>query len=483
MTAVTPFTPRPWTYNEADPSLPSFERSAVEPEAQGDWFDYGFGPRWMPTAPSKTPMNTTSSGFLTATPRALQNMKKTRPTNPLHGHPKYTYCMDGPGLRSTSPRKDTGNFDLPPPTLPSTPWRHDESDQRNWTLVIKDLGVEGNFKQALDVLQQMRRANMEPSELTYNFAMCACHRAKQYEAALSLLAEMSEHGVVASVSTMALAMDVCAQCEAWEAALAISIDIQQANVPLDAVAYNAALAACELGGQWQEGVEMLADMRAQGHSPSAPAQGAVIRCCAENGEWRQAIKLLDEMRADGIAPHMSLILSAYGAAIEALEPTDEWFEALRILELLPPKERPLELLVRAKKLQEKHQRYLEENEAVRLAAEAEAERIRLEEERLAAEEAAIAAALKAEDDAKAEVARAKAEAKLASVKQTQQGGKAEADDDASEEHDPNRRSDDLDFGDDGLSVAPTPRMQRCAVVDVAEAEALLTKKGKPRKYF
>ncbi|CAM9935348.1 unnamed protein product [Ectocarpus fasciculatus] len=177
------------------------------------------------------------------------------------------------GVARTPPRAAR----LPPP------------DVYSYTSVIDACAKSGELDRALEVLEDMRRAQVGPSLVTYNTLILACgsgadsrRGGSDWRRALSFLEEMVGSGVKPDVYTL-----------------------------------TAAVAACEAGGEWGEAAAYLKGLEGAGKDgwvgDGVVAQLTILACGRAN-DWKGGLQVVREMERLGVRPEVGV----FNALIETL---------------------------------------------------------------------------------------------------------------------------------------------------------------------
>ncbi|CAM9724914.1 unnamed protein product, partial [Ectocarpus sp. 4 AP-2014] len=179
------------------------------------------------------------------------------------------------GVARTSPREER----LQPP------------DVYSYTSVIDACAKSGERDCALKVLEDMRRAQVHPSLVTYNTLILACgagdsktpRGGSDWRRALSFVEEMVSSGVKPDVYTL-----------------------------------TAAVAACEVGGEWGEAAAYLKGRRGGAGKDGWARNGVVaqltILACGKANDWKGGLQVVREMERLGVRPKVGV----FNALIEAL---------------------------------------------------------------------------------------------------------------------------------------------------------------------
>ena len=84
-------------------------------------------------------------------------------------------------------------------------------------------------------------------EITRRAAISACEKGRRWEQALRLLHEMWRSQLEPDVVSCNAAISACEKCRQLEQALNLLQEMERARLEPDVVSYNAAISACEKG--------------------------------------------------------------------------------------------------------------------------------------------------------------------------------------------------------------------------------------------
>lgn len=160
------------------------------------------------------------------------------------------------------------------------------------------------LERALEVLEDMRRANVRPSLVTFNTLILAC----------------GGSGGSGSGGSPGRRGD-------WRRALAFVQEMVESGVTPDVYTLTVAVAACEAGGEWEKAAAILKQIWAGAAAGGAPQAGAArgkgadkvlaqlrIVACGKANDWKGAFEVVKELDRSGTPAGVA----AYNALIEAL---------------------------------------------------------------------------------------------------------------------------------------------------------------------
>ena len=184
------------------------------------------------------------------------------------------------------------------------------------------------WKRALELLEEMANRGLEPNVITYSAAISACEKGGQWKRALKLLEEMKSRSIEPNVISYNAAVSACEKGGQWERALELLEEMMNCGIETDVISYSAAISACEKGGQWTRALKLLKQMKCRGIEPDDISYNAAISACEKGGQWERALEVLEEMKSNGLNPDVI----SYSAAISACEKGGQWEQALDLLQ-------------------------------------------------------------------------------------------------------------------------------------------------------
>lgn len=168
-------------------------------------------------------------------------------------------------------------------------------DVYSYTSVIDACSKSGKLGRALEVLEDMRRARVSPSLVTFNTLILRC-------------------GAGSGGSGQRGEGD-------WRRALSFLEEMVKGGVRPDAYTLTVAVAACEAGGEWEKAAIFLKELWA-GAGARATGAGAAdavlaqltIIACGKANDWHGGLRVSRERERVGASPDVAV----YNALIEAL---------------------------------------------------------------------------------------------------------------------------------------------------------------------
>ncbi|CAJ1417147.1 unnamed protein product, partial [Effrenium voratum] len=223
---------------------------------------------------------------------------------------------------------------------------HGQSLERHlysYSAALKGL-ESGQWQQALGLLDELLRLELEPDSMAFHAAMRACK--DEWTQAISLLDLFRARRLRASALTFTACAKAVSATRAWRAAVALAqeaVDMGQMDtillssvlssvpgeawtlalqllntrrVALDAGAYVSVMSVCEKASQWTAALDLLSALLRAALQPEGAAYSSAISSCGKAEQWERALQL---PRGDA---------AAAAAAVLALERGSQWQAAL-----------------------------------------------------------------------------------------------------------------------------------------------------------
>ena len=124
----------------------------------------------------------------------------------------------------------------------------------------------------------------------YNVLISACARPRRWKEALALVDRMRKRNIARSTVTYNSLLNVLHRSGRWRLALKMLKQMRREKVPPDTVTFSSAIAACGSAGEWQRALLLLPLMAAAGVSPNTITFSSCITACEKKGEWRPALQ-------------------------------------------------------------------------------------------------------------------------------------------------------------------------------------------------
>ncbi|CAM9841095.1 unnamed protein product [Chrysoparadoxa australica] len=148
----------------------------------------------------------------------------------------------------------------------------------------------GNWRGALELIDNMTSDGLVPSTVAYSCAINACAKGNNWEAAVDLLEEMRRCGAKPNTVAYNSALNACARCGEWQTALGLLEEMKGLNLRLNPMTYTCAIRA--LGPRWERAEELMLEMESRGVEPDERCYRAMVNSLVSAGEVEQAHRLI-----------------------------------------------------------------------------------------------------------------------------------------------------------------------------------------------
>ena len=203
-----------------------------------------------------------------------------------------------------------------------------EATTISYNIAITACSKNRDWQNALLLFRRMEMQGVDRNTITYTAAIQACAECGQVDKALTLFNYMEVAAVARSPVTYAVAISGCTRCGEWEQGLQIFNDLVANGVEPDTVIYNAAISACEKGQLVDQALSLLEEMESRGLRLSQVTFGSAIAACEKGGRFQEAVDLLQRMdRTRGVKRNVL----AYSSAISACGKAGTWQKAIELL--------------------------------------------------------------------------------------------------------------------------------------------------------
>jgi pentatricopeptide repeat protein len=196
-----------------------------------------------------------------------------------------------------------------------------------YNLVIGTFSKLGRWKEALELMGELRGKSLRPNVVTFNAIISACGKGRQWGKVVELLDTMKDDEVKPNIITFNAAISACEKGGQWEKTVELLDSMPGYSVKPDAITFIATIGACVKGGQWEKAIELLDSMMDGRLQPDITTFNAVIGACEKSGQWEKAMELLDSMKDDGVKPDVI----TFSACIEALHAASRFEEAVGLM--------------------------------------------------------------------------------------------------------------------------------------------------------
>jgi pentatricopeptide repeat domain-containing protein 1 len=127
--------------------------------------------------------------------------------------------------------------------------------------------------------------------VVFNTAIHACAGGGDWRHALELLEEMKKEGLSPDYHSYTAAMLACQRAGEWQTVLSLLQRMEALGFPITTEAYGVVMAACVRSKDWDQVPQVLLTMEAAGVSPDHQFVEVLMKQLAAEGQWRTAIKV------------------------------------------------------------------------------------------------------------------------------------------------------------------------------------------------
>ena len=180
------------------------------------------------------------------------------------------------------------------------------TDVVSLNLIMSNYKRRNLIRQCLEVFHQMRCANVEPDQVSFNIAIDACGKARQLQSAFYYLGEMRAAGWPPTVSTYTSLIDACGKCRMLDYAEGLLEQMQLEGVSPNSCTYTALVkASCMAGDRSRalrvvERIHYALSIHASELCPTPFV--TAIRACTDHGELGPAFQALTLMTTSRLVP-------------------------------------------------------------------------------------------------------------------------------------------------------------------------------------
>jgi pentatricopeptide repeat protein len=217
-----------------------------------------------------------------------------------------------------------------------------EADVVAYTSAITGCEYAGKWKEAFYLLNKMRRAGVEPNEVTMAAVLgaCAtsCARQERQEItknsqeetpieqkkALQLLNLMKKDPTMVkpNIQVYNAAIRVCAEACDLQQAFKLLEEVEEAGIERTEVTYGTLMTACERVGCMESASKVFRKLRDDGIVPNEIIYGAAISCCRKSKQSERALLLLRKMIKEGLSPNTATFNTVLMAQTETRTKAD-----------------------------------------------------------------------------------------------------------------------------------------------------------------
>jgi len=241
-----------------------------------------------------------------------------------------------PALRVFAQMREAGCAPRHPPCAPMAMPIHPrplfpclgsvEQTAITWNAALSACERVGEVSRCLQLFQEMREAEVSPTEASFNIAISACAKGGKAAEAAVLLEDMASEGLPPSTITYNAMLNVYVKTGDWASAWEVFEDLR-ARGDADQWSYATLISGFESRDDWETALNLLSEMQASGLRRNAATYNAVLKCLARSGQWQTALQLLSRMQTDGVKPNVI----SFGSALQACEKAGQAEQAVQLL--------------------------------------------------------------------------------------------------------------------------------------------------------
>lgn len=198
-----------------------------------------------------------------------------------------------------------------------------EADVVAYTSAITGCEYAGKWKEAFYLLDKMRKAGVEPNEVTMAAVLGACATAiarqhgvvradqdqmpDEQKKALQFLELLKKDPTLVSpnIQVYNAAMRVSAEACDLERAFKLLEEIKDAEIERTEVTYGTLMTACERVGCMESASKVFRMLKDDGIVPNEIIYGAAISCCRKSRQSERSLLLLRKMMKEGLSPNVA----------------------------------------------------------------------------------------------------------------------------------------------------------------------------------
>lgn len=145
------------------------------------------------------------------------------------------------------------------------------------------------WREALEVLEQMRRRGLEPNFIIYSAAIAACEKGEEWQMALQLLDRLIS---VDSIVPFNSALSACEKCCEWTWALELLQSMETSGLVPDQITLSAAILACDRAWRWPSVLQLLQQLTESTLKLDVVTCTSCVSACQKGARWRDVLTLL-----------------------------------------------------------------------------------------------------------------------------------------------------------------------------------------------
>lgn len=215
-----------------------------------------------------------------------------------------------------------------------------------YTSAITGCEYAGKWKEAFHLLDRMRKAGVEPNEVTMAAVIGACATALSRgetgsdeelvdsgedvpkagrtmpiveKKALQLLSLMKKIPTMVdpNIQVYNAAIRVCGEAGDLKGAFKLLEEVQEAGIDRTEITYGSMMTACQRVGDIQRASKVFRMLKEDNIVPNEIIYGAAISCCRKSKESERALLLLRKMMKEELSPNVATLNTVLMAQAEA----------------------------------------------------------------------------------------------------------------------------------------------------------------------
>ncbi len=141
------------------------------------------------------------------------------------------------------------------------------------------------------LMKQMCQAQLQPDVRTFNSTLSCCKMEEKWREAVDLLFDMKKLKVMPNVVSYNTSMSCCEG--EWQVALALFQSMFAESLQPDVITYSTAINSTVTSGNWQMAMLLFAMINKQRLQSDVICFGAAISSCVKSGQWQHALVLVE----------------------------------------------------------------------------------------------------------------------------------------------------------------------------------------------
>ncbi|KAL6073169.1 Chlororespiratory reduction 2 [Balamuthia mandrillaris] len=180
----------------------------------------------------------------------------------------------------------------------------------SWTAMIQACTQCGHEKEALELLQQMQQAGMQPDPPIYAIILKACGSMKDLETGKQVHAQLLHQGLLPDVMLSTALISMYGKCGRIDEARAVFTAMKERNV----VTWTSMIVAEIQCGNGKEALELFQQMQQAGVSPNSFTYTSVLKACGSIADLETGKQVHAQLLHHGSLnlPESNALINMYG---------------------------------------------------------------------------------------------------------------------------------------------------------------------------